>query len=248
MHCDKSTQFLILTRVKAILNLFIFRLETLQLAVHAYEYSLSTHPSPIRHNSRGKASTNASRVRNGPIQIRSNVELRHRFRFVSTNGASTSITPTSLLCSAGTMCTVVNSVVTSFYGSVKVNQIEMWSPPASQGSSTTCSVDWIGSAYQPNREYSDTSVSVATPAYLKCSPPPMSLAGFWQAPSTNTLFNLVAPVGTIVDVHLSLILNDDDESFASATVAGAALGQVYYLSLDPNATHHYPPVSLTTTI
>jgi hypothetical protein len=204
--------------------------------------------SPNRHISRGKASSYASRVRNGPIQIRSNVELRHRYRFVSTSSASTAVTPNSLMCSAGTMCTVVNTTVTSFFGSVKVNQIEMWSPPASQGSSTTCSVDWIGSSYQPNREYSDTSVSVATPAHVISSPPPMSIAAFWQTSSTNTLFNLIAPVGTIIDVHLSLILNDDDESLVTSSVAGAALGNIYYLSLDSNATHHYPPVSLTTTI
>jgi hypothetical protein len=236
---------LILTRVKAILNLFIFRLETLQLAVHANEYPLSTHLSPIRHNSRGKASSYASRVRNGPIQIRSNVELRHRFRFVSTNAVSQSVTPNSLMCSAGTMCSVANTTVNSFYGSVKVNQIEMWSPPASQGSSTTCSVDWIGSSYQPNREYSDTSVSVATPAHVISSPPPMSIASFWQTSSTNTLFTLIAPVGTIIDVHLSLILNDSDESLVTASVTTATLGNIYYLSLDPNK--HYTPVSLTTT-
>jgi hypothetical protein len=201
--------------------------------------------SPNRHISRGKASSYASRVRNGPIQIRSNVELRHRYRFVSTNAASTPVTPNSLMGCAGTVCTVTNSTVTSIFGSVKVNLVEMWSPPASQGSSTTCSVDWIGSSYQPNREYSDTSVSVATPAHVISSPPPMSIASFWQTSSTNTLFNLIAPAGTIIDVHLSLILNDDDESLVTVAVTTATLGNIYYMSLDPNK--RFTPVSLTTT-
>lgn len=123
----------------------------------------------------------------------------------------------------------------------------MWSPPASQGAAITCSVEWVG-ANSPNREYSDTSVSVATPAHVSCPPPPMSLAAFWQTASSATLFSLVAPVGSIIDIHLALILSDDDQgSNTPISVASAVLGQSYYLSLDPNATHRYTPVSLVTT-
>lgn len=203
--------------------------------------------SPNKSIRRVKASTSASRVRNGPSQFKSNVELRHSFRYVSTSGTATAITPTSLLCSAGTVCTVANFAASSFNGSVKVNQVEMWSPPASQGSNTTCSVLWAGANNSPDREYSDTSVSVATPAYVRCPPPPMSLASFWQTAGTGTLFTLTAPTGTIIDVHVSLILFDDDVSQATASIATGVLGTIYYLSLDPNATHRYTPVSLTTT-
>jgi hypothetical protein len=98
-------------------------------------------------------------------------------------------------------------------------------------------------------EVSDTTVSTATPAHLKAIPPSNSVAGFWMLSSNNNnLFILTAPTGSIIDVDLDLIVQDDDAGGQTQiTVATATLGAVYYLSLDPNATHRYVPVSLTTT-
>jgi hypothetical protein len=204
--------------------------------------------SPKSKSRRGKASPKTSKQnKNTPIQIRSNVELSHRYRFTSNNGGTTGITPTSMLCAAGTMGTVANTTVTSVFGAVKLNRIEIWSPPASQGSTVTCSVDFVGLGNSPNREYSDTSISVTTPAHITCSPPPQSLASFWQFPSTTSLCNVTAPIGSIIDVVVSLIMNDQDITPATTSVATAVLGSMYFLSLDPNTTKHYPPVSLSTT-
>jgi hypothetical protein len=208
--------------------------------------------SPQNNLRRGKASPKTSRVKgrnqNGPPQIRSNIELTHRYRFISTSGTSTALTATSLLCAAGTVCYITNSSVVSTYSAVRVNSIEIWTPPASQGSTATCSVDWVGGFVNVvNREISDTSVSVTTPAHIVTGPPPMSLAKFWQTASTTTLCNVVAPTGSIIDVVLSLVVQDTDSAAAVSTVATAVLGQSYFLSLDSNATHRYTPVSLTTT-
>lgn len=203
--------------------------------------------SPQSKLRRGKASPKTSKQsKNTPPQIKSNVELRHRYRFTSTSGTATSIIPNSILCAAGTICTIGNTSVTSIFGAVKLNRIEIWSPPATQGSTVTCSVDFVGNANSPNREYSDTSISVATPAHVNCSPPPQSLASFWQTGST-ALCTITAPTGSIIDVVLSLILQDDDITVATSGVATGVLGTVYYLSLDSNSTHRYVPVSLTTT-
>jgi hypothetical protein len=179
--------------------------------------------------------------------MKSNIELRHRYRFTSTSGTGTGITPTSLLCAAGCIATVANTTVTSCFSAVKISKIEIWSPPSAQGQSVTCSVDWTGTGSTPNREYSDTSVSVATPAHVSTSPPPMSLASFWQQTGTTQLCSIVAPTNSIIDVYLSLVFQDNDVTAATSTVATATVGFVYYLSLDPNATHRYTPVSLTTT-
>jgi len=201
-----------------------------------------------RRARQNKSSGTSRRGSAQPQQIESNVRIAHRYRFVSTNGASTAITPSSLLLASGSVGTVTNSTVVSLATAVKVNHIEMWCPPASQGSSATVSLDWIGtSVQQPNREFSDTTVSTAVPAHLHCRPPAGSLAAFWQQASTNTLFKVVAPPGTIIDVSLSLIISDGDANQASVAVATAVIGTIYYMSLDPNATHLYTPVSLTTT-
>jgi hypothetical protein len=76
----------------------------------------------------------------------------------------------------------------------------------------------------------------------------MSLASFWQGAGATTLCTITAPPGTIIDVHMSLILSDDDGvATAQSSVSTGTLSNYYYLSLDPNATHRFPPVSLTTT-
>jgi hypothetical protein len=204
-------------------------------------------PSKPSRRPASKPRRSMSSAANGPRQTKSNIEIRHQYRFTSTSGTFTGITPTSLLCAMGTMGTAVNTSVQSFFASCKVNQIEIWSPPASQGSSVTCSVNFAGYANAPNREYSDTSVSVSTPAHLVCSPPPQSLASFWQTAGTNTVFQISAPTGSIIDIWVFGILQDSDDTYAFTLVAAAVVGNVYYLSLDPNATHRYVPVALTTT-
>jgi len=178
------------------------------------------------------------------------VQLQHTFRFTSTSGTVTAITAKGLLLAAGALGTITNSTVTSPFASVKLQKVEIWTPPASQGASSTCSVEWASQSNANNQEISDTTVSVATPAHVRASPPRNSLASFWQSPgiTNNQLFNLIAPAGSIIDVTLSLIMQDDDNGAAiTGAVATAVVGTVYYLALDNVATHIYPPVSLTTT-
>lgn len=200
---------------------------------------------------RGKASPKTSRNEgNTPKQIRSNIELYHRYRFISSNGAATGVSANSLLCAAGSFTKTLNTTVVSMFQAVKINRIEILTPPATQGATATCSIEWFGLANSPNREYSDTTLSVTTPAKVSCPPPPQSVANFWQLNSGTTICTLTAPTGSIIDVWLKLVMYDDDNAGfnqASSAVATAALGSVYYLSLDSNGTHYYTPVSLTTT-
>jgi hypothetical protein len=79
-------------------------------------------------------------------------------------------------------------------------------------------------------------------------PPRNSLASFWQLAGGTTLCTLTAPVGSVIDVDLSLIFNDNDGAVINnIAVSTGVLGTSYYLSLDPNGTHRYVPVSLNTT-
>jgi hypothetical protein len=65
--------------------------------------------------------------------------------------------------------------------------------------------------------------------------------------SDAAICTLVAPIGTIIDVVLDLIFQDDDLASVAIAVASGTAGVQYFLSLDPNATHRYTPISLTTT-
>jgi len=188
-----------------------------------------------------------SRASGHPPQIQANVRVRHTYRFTSTSATATAITPTSTLGAMGGVSAAANTNVSSFFGSFLIREVKIYTPPASQGAAATCSVEWIGLANCPNVEVSDTTVSVADPAVIRSRPPVNSLASFWQLAGTTAYMTLTAPAGSIIDVSLDAVLFDDDVAQAVNAVAASSLGSVYYLSLDPNATHRYVPVSLTTT-
>jgi hypothetical protein len=190
------------------------------------------------------------RLRMAPPQIASNVIVNHTYRFTSTSNAVQAISSSDLVLAAGCVGSSTNATVSSFFSSVKVSKIEIWAPPAAQGSSATCSLEWASQSNANNFESSDTSVSTAQPAHISTRPPARALASFWQTPgiANAQMCNIVAPTGSIIDVHMQLILQDDDNgSVVTRAVATAVVGTVYYLALDNATGHVYPPVSLTTT-
>jgi len=192
---------------------------------------------------------------NKPPQLQSNVTLSHRYRFTSTSGTATPITVASLLLASGTVAATSNLVYSPFF-SVKVNKVDIYAPPASQGAASTCSIEWFGGlGSMGNQEISDTSNSVSTPARVSSRPPRLSQASFWNNAIHNVnLFTLIAPAGSIIDVMLSLIMFDDSEPAGSSnpvhytTGAAATVGDVYFLALDQPTSSIYTPVSLTTIV
>jgi len=184
---------------------------------------------------------------NGPAQFRANIEHSHQFRFVSTSGVATGVTDNAVLCALGT---VASSAVLGrpIRQSFRINQIEIWSPPASQGASVTCSVLFPVSQRSQAREVSDTSVSVTQPAHVRCGPPAESLCAFWNnGAAAANLFTLVAPPGSIIDLWVTMVDGDGAASATTATLVGATTGAVYYSALDStvSAGSIYQPVSLT---
>ncbi len=162
-----------------------------------------------------------------PIQFRANPELTRRYRFVSSSGTSTLIQSTTLAAACGVVATSA-TVGQSIVQALKVREVEIWAPPSSQGSAVTCSILWQGGSTSQPREVSDTSVSTAIPAHVKSGPPAGSLASFWTT-ANNSLFTLVAPSGSIIDVTVSLVLADGNAStIGAAVLVGATTGRMYY--------------------
>lgn len=201
---------------------------------------------PHKRSSRGQRSGPLARM--GPSQLRANIEVKHQYRFTSTSGGVTVITDQLLLSAAGVMATTT-TVGHSLFNAVKLQKVEIWTPPAAQGAAVTCSVLWPPGNNSPSREVSDTSVSVTAPAHIVTTPPPNSLCGFWNSGAGATLFTIVAPPGSIIDVSMSLVMNDGAPANSqAATLVAATVGHVYYCSLDSNisAGSVYLPVSLST--
>jgi hypothetical protein len=183
----------------------------------------------------------------GPRQFRANPEITRTYRFTSTSGTAKAISPSDLLCAAGVIA-VTNILGYPMSQAVKVRSIEIWTPPAAQGAAATCSVLWPAGTQSQPREVSDTTVSVSNPAHIRTGPPALSLASFWNTGAGTLLFTVTAPSGSIIDVTLSLVLNDNFVAGgAAATLVGATVGNGYYCALDSAtaAGSVYPPVSLT---
>jgi len=202
-------------------------------------------------NSRRKGGMIISNSNKGsfdPPQIATNLIVSHRYRFAASASFSGAISPAKVLSSLGVMGTVVNTTSSQLFKCFRLKRLEIWAPPPSQGSTVTTSVEWLGSANSPNLEVSDTHVSVSRPAHLIAIPPKESLASFWQVDSGSALFNLVAPVGSIIDMSLDMIMVDQSTASGTVATATAVLGKIYYLALDHGTSDLLVPVSLTTTV
>jgi hypothetical protein len=185
-----------------------------------------------------------------PPQMRANLEVKHQYRFVSSSGTPTTITDSTLLTACG--CLASTAILgRAIFQAVKVNRIEVWTPPASVGAAATCSIFWTpttGGIFGMSREVSDTTVSVSEPAHVISTPPKETLAGYYQIGLGNSLFTLVAPPGSLIDVWVSLVVIDGAMTNATtSTLVGATIGGVYYSSLDSStkAGSLYTSVSLT---
>jgi len=180
--------------------------------------------------------------------LETNVRLAHRFRFAATSAFVGAVTFADIAGAMGVFGTQTNAQVTAWSASIRLKSVEMWTPPPSQGAAATCSIDWFSTNQQPAMEFSDTSVSTAIPAHVRCSPPAKSLAAFWQAAgNAANAFELVAPAGTILDISVEGILIDADEVGVTYAVATAVIGKPYYLALDGFASNLLVPVSMVTT-
>jgi len=198
---------------------------------------------------RGPARRGAATGSINPPQMESNLKLVHKFRFQASGAESNfAITDSSVIGALGGICTTANSSVTVFAQSFRIKRIEMWAPPASQGSAATVSVEWFGFGNSPNIEHTDTTLSVSKNAHIASSPPSSSLAAFWQKGTSTNLFILNFPANTIIDLIVEIMMADQETALETVAVTTGTLGHIYYLALDQQlGSHILVPVSLNTT-
>jgi len=210
--------------------------------------NLRQNPQAIRSGRGRSRKSGGKKFGSQPPMLETNVRLGHRFRFVASAAFSGAVTFADIAGAMGVFGTATNTTVTAWIASLRLKSVELWTPPPSQGAAATCSIDWFSTNQQPAMEFSDTSVSTAIPAHVRCSPPAKSLAAFWQAAgNAANAFELVAPAGTIIDIAVEGILIDADEVGVTYGVATAVIGKPYYLALDGFASNLLVPVSMVTT-
>ncbi len=181
-------------------------------------------------------------------QLASNVVVNHTYRYsVPSSASAVDISAKGILVAAGAMATVVNSTLTALFNSVKINWIKIWTPPLTNTTQTT-SINWAGGPNSVSKEVSETTIGTAEIGFIHTSPPRQSLASFWQEGGASTvLFSLVLPINSVMDINVSLVVQDGDPPITT-TAATAVLGTVYYVSLDHvDGQDKIVPVSLKTT-
>lgn len=194
-----------------------------------------------------RASEKKAPMRFGPPQIVANPIVNHRFRFVANSTLAANVTCSNIFGIGG--CVATSSTTGKpIFQTMKVNRIECWAPPASQGSASTVTVLFPNALKSPAKDYTDTSVSVAEPAHVIAVPPSQALCSFWFGDSTSDiLFTINAPSGTIIDLWVSGVFQDGAANANVMVLVGATTGAVYYACLDSltNASGVAKPIALS---
>jgi hypothetical protein len=184
--------------------------------------------------------------------IKSNVCVRHKYRFFNgTASGSYIISNNSILGAAGVMCTVANSTCVSIFSSFRIRSVDVWAAAQTAANNTavnTIAINWNGGpVFVTNEELSDTSISPDYPPYLHAVPPKNSNAAFWQTASSGGIFTLTLCDQAIIDLDVDLIMSDQQDTYTITGFTTASLGSQYYLALDGRASNLLVPQSLSTT-
>lgn len=175
--------------------------------------------------------------------IDSSFRIRHRARYMYSGTSAVvnrSITRGFMLNTL-----IMNNNGTTGHGrlfaGVKLNRIEIFSTSASP-----IALEWT-SSLGPSREITDQSLTAASVATIKSSPPRNSLAGFWSMTGSNeseALLNLSLPASdtvvggvntrgqTVIDVWIEAILMDDETVVNVTTTNSGTLNQLYLTNFD----------------
>jgi len=178
--------------------------------------------------------------------------LGHTFRFTnSANQVGVAITGAQLQGALGTIGTATNSTVRPWASSVRIHRITIW-PSAGSNPPIAPGVEWgaISGALKDEGKYTGLPYGITQEKAIVSKPPKKSLCADWlslTAMNVTTLFYVTAPAGSILDISVSFTLAAAFVSSASISTATAAIGTIYYLSLDGNSSHIWSPLGLPTT-
>jgi hypothetical protein len=173
-----------------------------------------------------------------PPQIQSVKTIKGSTRFLDSTGANGNFTVADLLNLPG----VLAGSATAGYGiasTVRLKKVEVWSPVTSAGSSVSCtitdtsnstgSLDGVGSGLPTVVQ--DSSISFDRPAHIVFVPKPTRLSGSWlntNMVSTQRLFLLQEPVGSIVDIHYEFVCSLSlPQASPSQVLVAASTGLMY---------------------
>lgn len=176
--------------------------------------------------------------------------LRQWFRFTTDQNCTPTITDLFSIC--GGICTVANTTVRNWAGSVRLRKVRLWG--GATNTVAAAGLFWAATganaSRQPDFVYDQSQpMNMLTGQVQEYTPPKGSLAGFWfetsYSPLTDQLFTIyVNGARTMVDVQVEFTLG---VSFALSSLAIAtthAAGTFGYACLDQTSGKHCTPITL----
>jgi len=156
-----------------------------------------------------------------------------------TNGTTSTLGATATIAQLGAMLGVICVTATTsslICDQFRIKRICLWSPVATAGVQVSNMLKWVddpASAITSGapRTVSDSSVSFDRPAYVCLQPPKDNSSIFSQwldTSSTTAWIQIVAPAGSIMDIHYNFILDDIGNTSVGPTIAGGTPGNVYH--------------------
>lgn len=164
--------------------------------------------------------------------------MGHTFRFTASSALNSVLISQRELMNLvliGSGTTASNRV----FASVRVRGVEMWGPMSSTLAPVTVSIEYDADTSvlgARKLQKSDTSMGATRSAYVSLKPRPRSLASMWFGDSaSNNLFRVSGPAGTVLDLHLSLVLRNTEVAAGGPTGTGVSDGRTYCAPLDSDA-------------
>jgi hypothetical protein len=146
-------------------------------------------------------------------QLQTHTLIDRVFRFYTDASIATGIAPTSICyaLATGVYDGVSQDDLWPLFQAVKVHRVELWAAPSSNAV-TTVAIDVTrtitDTTFQYTKHYEDTSISVSNPAHVVYRPRFGEYLYDWVSVNEgSSCLNLTGPSGTIVEIHISGIVN-----------------------------------------
>ncbi len=170
-----------------------------------------------------------------PPSLNSTITVKHVFRFQATAALSgLTVSQTSLL----NLLNVATAATTStrLFSALRIDKVRIWGPMASDLVPVTVSIEYpiVAQAFSnAPKLFSDTSMGSGIAAYVEAKPPAGSLASAWLSGIGGlTLIQLNGPDNSVVDLHVTMVLQNGETPVAGNTLSGATAGEVTAGRLD----------------
>lgn len=155
-------------------------------------------------------------------QLTSAIVVKHKYRFEFPG--TTGLPPTNITFTCDDLIAVFGGVATTVGGgsatvrlaakSFKIHSVEAWAPPPAVGESASLSLKWAtnpgggGPSVSSLMEVTDTTLSTASPLHIVTKPPKESLSAFWNQFGGGEVFEMSAPVNTVMDILITHVVDD----------------------------------------